>query len=84
MHNLHVVTIESKRRITVSEAKEVIAFSDKEIKLNLKDGSILTVIGSELKITAFDDGSGLFTAVGSVLSTKYKQPVTTFIKKVLG
>ncbi len=84
MQNLHVVTIESKRRITVSEAREVTSFSDKEIRLKLKDGSILTVVGSDLKITAFDDGSGLFTAVGNVLGTKYKQPVATFVKKVFG
>ena len=84
MQNLHVITIENKRRITVSEAKEVTSFSDKEIKLKLKDGSILTVLGSELKITAFDDGSGFFTAVGNILGTRYKQSANVFIKKVLG
>ena len=36
MENLHLITVESKRRVTVTEAKEVLAFSDKEIRLKLK------------------------------------------------
>ena len=83
MQNLHVLTIESKRRITITEAKEVTAFSDREIKLKLKDGGELIIVGSDLKITAFDDNSGCFSASGSVVGTKYKQPVSSLIKKVL-
>ena len=82
MENLHLITVESKRRITVTEAKEVLAFSDKEIRLKLKDGSFLNVYGESLKITAFDDVSGVFSASGNVLGTKYKQGVNNIIKKV--
>ncbi len=84
MENLHVLTVESKRRITVSEAKEVLAFSDKEIRLKLKDGSTLNIYGENLKITAFDDGSGLFSANGNFGGAKYKQSASTIVKKVFG
>ena len=82
MENLHVLTVECKRRVTASEVKEVIAFSDKEIRLKLKDGSFLYIQGENLKITAFDDGSGLFSASGSFSGSKYKQPISSFVKKV--
>lgn len=82
MENLHVLTVESKRKITVTEAKEVIAFADKEIKIKLKDGSVLCVTGSDLKITAFDDKNGIFVAVGNYLSSRYKQSANSLIKKV--
>ena len=82
MENLHVLTIESKRRITVSEVKEVLAFSDKEIRLKLKDGCMLFIQGENIKITAFDDSNGVFSANGSFTGIKYKQAVSTFIKKV--
>lgn len=82
MQNLHVLTVESKRRITVSEVKEVLAFSDKEIRLKLKDGTTLIMQGANLKITAFDDNSGLFSASGTFNGAKYKEAMSTFIKKV--
>lgn len=84
MENLHVLTVESKRRINVTEAKEVIAFSDKEIRLKLKDGSLLSILGEGLRITSFDDKNGVFGAVGSFMGCKYKQSASSFIKKVLG
>ena len=82
MENLHVLTVESKRRITVSEVKEVLGFSDKEIRLKLKDNSTLNIQGENLKITAFDDCSGQFSASGVFGGAKYKQAISTFVKKV--
>ena len=71
------------RAISASpDVNEVIAFSDKEIRLKLKDGSFLYIQGENLKITAFDDGSGLFSASGSFSGAKYKQPISSFVKKV--
>lgn len=82
MENLHHLTIENKRKLTVTDAKEVMSFSDKEIKLGLKDGGVLSVLGENLKITCFDDKNGTFCAVGKIFSTRYKEKAQTFIKKV--
>ncbi len=83
MENKHVLTLDSKKVLSVSNALEVIAFSDREIKIKLKDGTVLTAQGSELKITCFDDKNGSFSAVGNFTSVKYKTGVDGFIKRVL-
>ncbi|MBQ3235146.1 MAG: hypothetical protein IJA97_03195 [Clostridia bacterium] len=83
MENLHQLSIEGRKKISATEAKEVVAFSDREIRLRLKDGSILTALGEGLKITAFDEKDGNFIAVGNVLSVKYGGGGKGFIKRVL-
>jgi hypothetical protein len=80
----HTLTIDNMQKIKVLDAKEVLAFSSKEIKIKLSDKTILVVGGENLKITCFDDKNGSFIAVGKILSTRYKQGVTSAIKKVFG
>ncbi len=82
MENLQLLTIENKRKITVTEAREVIAFSEREIRLTLKDGSTLVALGDGLKITAFDEKNGIFTASGNVTSTKFLGSGKNLLKKV--
>ncbi len=83
MENKHVLTLDSKRVLSLTNALEVIAFSDKEIKLKLKDGTTLIVQGDNLKITCFDDKNGTFIAVGNFTLVKYKTSAEGFIKRVL-
>jgi hypothetical protein len=82
MENLHSLTVENKRKISATFVKEVIAFSDKEIKVRLCDGAILQAFGDNLKITAFDENSGNFIAVGNIVSVKYGASGKSIIKKV--
>ncbi len=83
MENKHVLTLDSKKVLNLSNALEVLAFSDKEIKLKLKDNTILSVQGTDLKITCFDDKNGSFSAVGNFTLVKYKTGVDGFIKRIL-
>ena len=78
----HQILIEDKRKISITQVKEVVFFSDKEIKVNLITQSALSVIGDGLKITCFDENSGNFSAVGNIVGVKYKNQPQTFIKKV--
>ena len=82
MEILHGLTIENKRKIVITEAKEVVHFSEKEIKIRLKDGSILTAFGDGLKITAFDEKNGNFIALGNIVSVRYGVGGKNFVKKV--
>ncbi len=82
MENIQLLTIENKRKISITEAKEVIAFSEREIKLSLKDGSTLIALGDGLKIVAFDEKNGNFTAHGNISSIKFSGSGKNFIKKV--
>lgn len=80
--NTHQIIIENKRKISVTDVKEVIFFSDKEIKIKLKDNTIVSAVGDGLKITCFDELSGNFSAVGNVTGVRYKNQAQTLIKKV--
>lgn len=84
MENLsvHSITIENKSRVVINSVLEVLAFSDKEIKLKLKNNNILFVLGSNLKITCFDNKNGSFIAGGLVESVRYKEAGDNLIKKV--
>lgn len=83
MENKHVLTLDSKKILTLSNALEVLAFSDREIKIKLKDNTVLTAQGTDFKITCFDDKNGSFSAVGNFTLVKYKTSVDGFIKRVL-
>ena len=69
---IHSVFIEDKKAITVTAVKEVTAFTDKEIRLKLLSGSVLTVTGQNLKITGFAETLGKFTAIGNIDGVKYR------------
>ena len=82
MEILHGLTIENKRKISITQVKEVVGFSDREIKIRLKDGSIVTAFGDGLKITAFDEKDGNFIALGNIVSVRYGSGGKSIIKKV--
>ena len=84
MENLlvHSITIENKSRVNINNVLEVVAFSDKEIKLKLKNNEILFIYGSALKISCFDNKNGSFLASGTVESVRYKSAQDNLIKKV--
>lgn len=79
---VHSLVIENKSRINLTSVLEVLAFSDKEIKLKLKDNTILIVLGTLLKITCFDNKNGNFVAQGVIDSIKYKPKEENVLKKV--
>ncbi len=81
-NNIHNLTIENKSRINLTNVLEVLAFSDKEIKIKLKDNTVLVVFGSALKITCFDNKNGNFIAQGVIESVKYKPKEENVLKKV--
>ncbi len=83
MENIvHSIVVENKSRINITSVSEVTAFSDKEIKLKLKDNTVLFIFGSALKISCFDNKNGTFTALGSIENIKYKDAQDNLIKKV--
>ncbi|MBE5744313.1 MAG: hypothetical protein E7358_06340 [Clostridiales bacterium] len=83
MENKHVLTLDSQKVLSITNALEVLSFSDREIRIKLKDNTVLTAQGSELKITCFDDKNGTFTAVGNFTIVKYRTGVDGLIKRVL-
>lgn len=78
---IHTVVIDDKKAITVTAVKEVTAFTEKEIRLKLLSGNVLTVSGQNLKITGFTETCGKFTAIGNIDGVKYRG-VENIIKRM--
>lgn len=82
MDNLHVLTIDNRKKVTATGILEVASFSDREIKLIVKDKTVLFLNGNNLKILGFDNQSGNFMLTGEIVSFKYRGKEESLIKKV--
>ncbi len=69
--NKHSVILEQRKNLSVSGVESVVAFSEVKIILSLLGGERMSVIGSDLKITAFSKTSGAFSAEGTVTGISY-------------
>ena len=78
----HTLTIENKNKVLITNVKEVLSFSDKDIKLKLKDNGIITIDGEELKILSFDNVGGEFTMQGKIFQVKYRDKTESLVKRV--
>ncbi len=67
-----ILTLESQSRLTMTGVERVDAFSDREIRLTV-NGRRVRIEGSKLKVLSFSEGSGNFTASGSVDSVRFTQ-----------
>ncbi len=76
------LVIENKSKISVNSVLEVLAFSDKEIRLKLKDNTQLYILGLNLKINCFDNKNLSFLASGSIEGVRYKGAQENLLKKV--
>lgn len=65
-----VLTVEQQKKITMSGVASVDSFSENVILLTV-NGKKVRIEGSKLKVLAFSEGSGNFTASGEVSLIKY-------------
>ena len=65
-----ILTIEQRKKITMTGVESVDAFSDGAISLTVGGKKVL-ITGAGLKILAFSKGNGNFSATGEVSSVKY-------------
>ena len=70
MDNQSILTIEQRKKITMTAVESVDAFSEERILLTVA-GQRVTIDGTHLKIQAFSQGSGSFSATGEVRAVKY-------------
>ncbi len=81
-NNNHKIIIENRSDVLISSVLEVLAFTDKEIKIKLFNGTVIKIQGENLKIIGFDNQSGNFKMKGLITSLTYKGKEESFIKKV--
>ncbi len=65
-----ILTIEQRTKITMTCVESVDAFSETRITLTV-GGQRVTIDGNRLKILAFSQGSGNFSASGEVHALRY-------------
>ena len=65
-----VLTIEMQSRISLTGVDSVDAFSESAITLTV-NGKRVVITGAKLKVLAFSQGTGNFSASGEVTSVKY-------------
>ena len=65
-----ILTIEQKKKISMTCVASVDSFSDERITLTV-GGQRVTIDGAHLKILAFSQGSGSFSATGEVKGVRY-------------
>ena len=78
----HTLNLESRRRVCLTAVLEVSAFSDKEIRLKLKNDESVILSGENLKIVCFDSSNGSFSASGNFLGIRYRTAGASIVKKV--
>ena len=78
----HTLTLENRKRICLTTVLEVLAFSDKEIRLKLKNNEVLILSGENLKIVCFDSSNSNFSASGNFVSIRYRTSSAPLVKKV--
>jgi hypothetical protein len=66
----HMLTVESCKKVTMSQITSVDAFSSNQLVLSFVGGRII-VTGSNLKIINFSKTTGAFSASGTVTQIKY-------------
>lgn len=67
MHQLIV----NEQAVNVTEAKEVISFNEKEIRVRLKNGKKVVLSGEDFKISTFNEQNGNLSVSGKVSTIKY-------------
>ena len=78
--NEQKLTLENRKRLTMSGVDSVDSFSDKELKLTVGGDKVL-IGGGGVKITAYNKGNGVLTADGKFDSVKYDAKKAPFIKR---
>ena len=71
MENQSILTIEQRKKITMTCVESVDAFSETRILLTV-GGQRVTIDGNKLKILTFSQGSGNFSASGEVRALRYE------------
>lgn len=82
----HIISIDNRERITVTEVSDVDSFNEQSILVSLKNGGLL-IKGEKLHIQKLDleEGKVIITgAIGSVAYTEKKDKQEKgFLKKIL-
>lgn len=76
-----VLTLESRKKLSMTGVDSVDGFNDQFINLTVL-GSKVKVSGEKLKVTSFNEGTGLLAVDGIVNEVKFCCKKVPFLKKI--
>lgn len=74
--------LENRKKISLTKVKSVDAFNDQMLKLTLTSDTV-TILGENIKITAYNKQTENFTAEGKFFQIKYGNKKTSLLKKLV-
>lgn len=74
-------TLEGRKRLTITGVNSVDGFSEKELKLTV-NGTKVEIKGENIKITAYNNISGNFTADGKFMEIKFGAKKVPILKRI--
>ena len=77
-----VLTIENRAKLSMTGVDSVDAFSESAIQLTV-GGVRVQIAGTHLKVLAFSQGTGAFSASGEISSLKYGAEKGRFLRRLL-
>lgn len=75
------LTLDARKRLAINGVNSVDGFSEKELKLTV-NGSRVEIRGENIKITAYNNVSGNFTADGLFSEIKFGGVKTPLMKRI--
>lgn len=75
------LTLDARKKLTLTNVNSVDGFSDRELKLTVS-GKKVDIKGQNIKITAFNNVSGNFTADGEFIEIKFGGAKTPIVKRI--
>ena len=79
---MHSLSIEEQKTFNATEIKEVVSFTDKEVRLITRKDERITVIGDQMKINGFSKSSGAFSLIGTIRQIRYLGAKENLLKRL--
>ena len=80
-NKLQVLTLEDRKRLSLSGVLSVDGFTDEKIKLKVLTGNLI-ISGEKLKINVFSEGSGAFSCEGKISSVVFSEGKQGIVKRL--
>ena len=80
-NNVHSLTLDLRKKLTITGVESVDGFSEQTLKLSV-NGDKLVVLGNDIKITSFNKSNGNLSAEGDFFELKYQKKRDGILKKV--
>ena len=80
-NGIQIMTVEERKRLTLSGAVAVDSFTDERIRLKVKTGG-LTITGAKLKISNFSESTGAFSCDGEISGISFSAKKEGVLKRL--